>query len=96
MERFVALTSSNAARFYGMWPRKGALIAGSDADVVLVSPKGETSCGMGTCASALDYSIWEGRVLEGRIARVFKGGHEVVDENGIVCAERGSGRFLRR
>ena len=96
MDRFVDLTSARAARFYGMWPRKGALLAGSDADVVLVSPEGETVCGMDACASALDYSVWEGRVLSGRIERVFKGGREVVGEDGSVCAERGSGRFLRR
>ncbi len=95
MPSFVDLTSANAARFYGMWPRKGCIAAGADADLVLIDPRGTTVLGMGECASAINYSIYEGMELSGRIARVFKGGREVYDGK-RVCAEPGSGRFLAR
>lgn len=95
MERFVDLTSAAAARFYGMWPRKGCIAPGSDADLVLIDHAGTTTLGMGVSASAIDYSIYEGMELSGRITRVFKGGCEVYDGT-AVHAEPGSGSFLRR
>ncbi len=95
MPRFVDLTSANAARFYGMWPRKGCIAAGSDADLVLIDPAGTTTLGIDASASAIDYSIYEGMELSGRIVRVFKGGREVYDGE-RVSAEPGSGRFLAR
>ncbi|MBQ3339059.1 MAG: amidohydrolase family protein, partial [Atopobiaceae bacterium] len=95
MPAFVDLTSANAARFYGMWPRKGCIAPGSDADLVLIDPAGTTVLGMGESASAIDYSIYEGMEMSGRIARVFKGGRQVYDGE-RVCAEPGSGRFLAR
>ena len=95
LERFVDLTSTNAARFYGMWPNKGAILPGADADLVLIDPAGTTRLGIEASASAIDYSIYEGMELSGRIVRVFKGGREVYDGE-RVSAEPGSGRFLAR
>ena len=86
MPAFVDLTSANAARFYGMWPRKGCIAPGSDADLVLIDPADTTVLGMGESASAIDYSIYEGMEMSGRIARVFKGGRQVYDGE-RVCAE---------
>ena len=95
MQRFVDLTSANAARFYGMWPQKGCIVPGADADLVLIDPAGTTTLGIDASASAIDYSIYEGMELSGRIARVFKGGREVYDGE-HVSAEPGTGRFLAR
>ena len=95
MPAFVDLTSANAAHFYGMWPRKGCIAAGADADLVLIDPAGTTRLGIDASASAIDYSIYEGMEMSGRIARVFKGGRQVYDGE-RVCAEPGSGRFLAR
>lgn len=94
LEAFVRLTSANAAKFYGLYPRKGAIAVGSDADLVFFDPNGVREYGADMRAGASDYSIYEGLCLRGRCTRTIKGGRTVM-ENGVVYARRGDGRFLR-
>ena len=94
MRDFVRLTSENAARFYGLYPRKGCLAPGSDADIVLLSPIGETKAGVGQAQDAIDYTIYDGMAFAGRIDRVLKAGRTVFAD-GAVQAPRGSGVYLK-
>ena len=94
MDAFIRLTSTNAAKFYGLYPRKGSIAVGSDADLVFFDPEGSWTYGTDTQAGAADYSIYEGLRLRGRCTRTIKGGRTVM-ENGIVSAQKGGGRFLR-
>lgn len=93
MEAFVRMTSSNAAKFYGLYPQKGVIAVGSDADLAFFDPALSWTYTMEDVAGATDYSIFEGFPLRGRCTRTIKGG-EVVMENGVVTAKKGSGTFL--
>lgn len=94
MPAFVRMTSTNAAKFYGLYPRKGTIAPGSDADLAFFDPKaGEWTYGMEAVAGKTDYSIFEGFKLEGRCTCTIKGGR-VVMKDGIVDVEKGSGAYI--
>lgn len=93
MEDYVRLTSENAARFYHLYPRKGCLAPGSDADIVLISEDGETRIGNDYAKGNTDYTVYEGMTFQGRIETVIRRGHIVYDR-GKMDAPRGSGIFL--
>lgn len=65
LPEFVATTSSNAAKLFGLWPRKGALLPGSDADVVVLDPTARRTISAQTHWQAVDRNIWEGWVVQG-------------------------------
>lgn len=93
LERIVELTSYNAARLFGLYPRKGALEAGSDADLVVVDLDREVKVDLRTLNTVADFSPYEGYVARGWPAVTIKSG-EVVYEHGEVVAERALGRAL--
>lgn len=93
MKRFVELTSENAARFYHRYPQKGCIQPGSDADLVLITEKENTKIHVENRKSNLDYTIYEGKQLEGKIQIVIKSG-QTVYKNGKLNAEKGSGKYL--
>jgi dihydroorotase-like cyclic amidohydrolase len=93
LERVVELTSYNAARLFGLYPRKGALEVGSDADLVVVDPDREVRVHLAALHSVADYSPWEGAVVRGWPALTVAGG-DVVYADGEVVAERARGRVL--
>ena len=93
LERLVELTSYNAARLFGLYPQKGALEVGSDADLVIVDLDREMRVDLGALHSVVDYSPWDGAVVRGWPAVTVAGG-EVVYEKGDVVAERARGRVL--
>lgn len=95
IEQFVSVTATNAAKTMGLWPRKGTIAVGSDADLVLWDPDKEVVLDTSTTHSAADYCVYEGRAVKGYATTTVSRG-EVVMENGILSAEQGRGEFLPR
>jgi len=92
---FVALTSTNPARIFGLYPQKGSLIPGSDADIVLWDPDRTISYGVAHSHSRTDYNLYEGWQLKGFPIRVISRGMTIVN-NGIWYGKPGAGRFIHR
>jgi dihydropyrimidinase/dihydroorotase len=82
--------SENAARMYGIYPRKGAIAAGSDADLVVVDQDKELTLGQYRYRGRCDYSLWEGRKVKGAPMMTFLRGKLVMD-NGEVIGNKGFG-----
>jgi dihydroorotase-like cyclic amidohydrolase len=91
----VRIFSANAARIFGLYPRKGALRPGSDADVIVVDDQTERVVDPRALRSRSDFSVYEGRRLTGWPTHVVSRG-KVVLRDGEFVAERGWGRFLGR
>ena len=94
LQQLVALTSSNAARLFGLYPRKGALEVGSDADLVIVDPDRQVKVGLAALNSVIDFSPYEGYVAHGWVATTVAGG-EIVYDDGEIVDDR-PGRYLPR
>jgi dihydropyrimidinase len=93
--RFVAVLSTNQARIYGAYPRKGTLAPGADADIVLWDPELTLTATVENRHSNVDYTPYEGMEFHGGPAAVYvRGG--LVYRDGEVVGERGSGRFIER
>jgi dihydropyrimidinase len=95
LEQLVAITATNPAKLFGLYPAKGSLMVGADADVVIFDPNGETRLSVDSSPSLVDYSIYEGWRVAGAIRRVLSRGTVVVDD-GVVADRRGHGRFVAR
>jgi dihydropyrimidinase len=93
LNRFVALTATNHARLYGLYPKKGTIAIGSDADIAIWDPAKEVTVTWGMLHDNVGYTPYEGRHLHGWPVTVLSRGRVVVD-NGKLVAERGSGNFL--
>ena len=94
LPRFVDVTSANAAKIMGLYPRKGVIAPGSDADIVLIDPNIKKQLAREDFHIS-DYSIWEGFEIEGWPTTTILRGTVVV-ENGQLNATLGGGQFLRR
>jgi len=94
-QRFVELTAAAPARAFGLWPRKGTIAVGSDADLVIWDPERETRLAAATLHMRVDYNPYEGRVVRGGPAAVVSRG-EVIVERGEWKGAAGRGRFLKR
>jgi dihydropyrimidinase len=94
-ERLVALTSANPARIFGLWPRKGTIAVGSDADLVVWDPSATGVRSARTHHSRCDRNLYEGMPTRGAPARVIVGGR-VAFADGRLAVEPGAGRFLAR
>lgn len=95
LTRFVDLVSTNAAKIFGMYPRKGTLQPGSDADIVLFDPTVKHQLGIETSHSTCDYSIYQGMEVTGKVKTVLSRGKIIVD-NDQFLGESGDGQFIRR
>ncbi len=94
-EHFVRLVAANPARMMGLWPRKGSLQVGADADCVLWDPKAERVLTNAAAQHAIDYTPYEGRAVTGWPVMVLRRG-EVAMEGDVVTAAPGSGAWLPR
>ncbi len=92
---FVSLTSTNAARLFGLYPRKGTIAVGSDADLVVLDPQLRRTIDGRTMQSNADYSVYDGREVFGWPRFTVSRG-QIVLQDGQVTAEPGRGRWLRR
>lgn len=95
LSRFVELTATNPARLFGLYPRKGVLAAGSDADIVLWDPRARRTISARTHHMRVDYSLFEGMAVDGAPMGTWVRGAQVVDGERFT-GRAGSGQFLRR
>lgn len=94
-QQFVQLTSTNPAKIFGLFPRKGALLPGSDADIVIWNPERELTYGRSHSHHRTDYNLFEGWKLKGFPEKVFLRGHLIVDGERWL-GRAGGGKYLDR
>jgi dihydropyrimidinase len=95
LARWVELCSTTPARMFGLYPRKGVIAPGSDADIVVYDPKSTTRISVDTHHMNMDYSAWEGFEVAGRVDTVISRGTVVVRDREYV-GSKGHGRYLKR
>jgi dihydropyrimidinase len=95
LNRFVELTSTAAAKIFGLFPKKGTIAVGSDADIVIFDPNRGQTISAKTHHMRVDYSAYEGRKVQGVVETVLSRGNVIV-ENGVFKGKAGDGQFLRR
>jgi dihydropyrimidinase len=95
LARFVELTSANAARLFGLYPRKGAIAVGSDADLALWDPQKRTTIDGAAMHSRAGYSVYDGWTVQGWPRFVIRRG-QVVLADGHSLAQPGQGQWIRR
>src|SRR5438132_594625 len=95
LNAFVELTATAPARLFGLFPRKGTIAVGSDADIVLFDPNETWTIRGAEGHSRVDYTMFEGRAVTGRVKKVFLRGQLIVDGPEWLGKE-GMGEFLRR
>jgi dihydropyrimidinase len=93
--QFVAYNSTNPAKIFGLYPRKGALLAGSDADIVIWDPEKKVTYSVAYTHQRTDYNLYEGWELTGLPEKVFLRGKLIVDGEQWL-GKAGEGQFLRR
>jgi dihydropyrimidinase len=95
MNEFVAVTSANVAKILNIYPQKGAVVPGADADIVVWDPERSKTISAATQQSAIEYNVFEGQKVKGLPRFVLSRGKTVVDQNGVHTVE-GSGQFVAR
>ena len=95
VNRFVEITSTSAAKIFGLFPRKGTIAVGSDADIVIFDPNEEMTISAKTHHMNVDYSCYEGVKVRGVTKTVLSRGKVVIDE-GKYVGKPGNGAFLKR
>ncbi len=95
MNEFVAVTSTNIAKILNIYPQKGAILVGADADIVVWDPKREKTISAKTQQSAIDYNVFEGKHVVGLPRFTLSRGEVVIEENQVKTRE-GHGRFVSR
>ncbi|HEY3056952.1 MAG TPA: dihydropyrimidinase [Thermoanaerobaculia bacterium] len=95
VNRFVEITSTSPAKIFGLFPRKGTIAVGSDADIVIFDPKEEMTISAKTHHMNVDYSCYEGMRVKGVTKTVLSRGRVVIDE-GKYVGKPGQGQFLKR
>jgi len=95
LNRFVELTSTAAAKMFGLFPKKGTIAIGSDADVVIFDPEKKQTISAQTHHMNVDYSAYEGKTITGVVETVLSRGRVVIDK-GEYKGKQGDGQFLKR
>jgi dihydropyrimidinase len=95
LNRFVELTSTSPAKIFGLFPRKGTIAPGSDADIVVFDPNRTITLAAKTLHMKVDYNPYEGRRVTGATDTVLSRGRLVI-ENGKFVGKPGAGSFLKR
>ena len=95
VNRFVEITSTSQAKIFGLFPKKGTIAVGSDADIVIFDPNEEMTISAKTHHMNVDYSCYEGMRVKGVTKTVLSRGKVVIDE-GKYTGKAGDGRFLKR
>jgi dihydropyrimidinase len=95
MNEFVKVTSTNAAQIFNMYPQKGSISVGADADIVVWDPEASKTISAKTHHQKVDYNIFEGMTVKGCAAKTISRG-KVVWADGKLDVERGAGRYVDR
>ena len=95
LPQLVKYACANPARVAGLYPRKGVIEAGADADVVILDPEKEWTMTTGRMHGNADYTCYEGMKIKGAVDRVLLRGKTIVKE-GEFCGARGDGQYLKR
>src|ERR671938_353706 len=95
LNRFVELTSTAAAKMFGLFPRKGTIAVGSDADIVIFDPEKEQTISAKTHHMNVDYSAYEGKTIRGTVETVLSRGRACI-ETVEFKGKPGNGQFLKR
>ncbi len=95
INRFVELTSTSPAKIFGLFPRKGTIAPGSDADIVIFDPEKKVTLSSKTLHMKVDYNPYEGREVTGAAETVLSRGRVVIDRGRFV-GKPGAGSFLKR
>jgi dihydropyrimidinase len=95
LNRFVEVCSTTPAKMFGMYPKKGTIAIGSDADIIVFDPNGSHVISAETHHMFVDYSAYEGMEVEGKIETVMSRGRVLI-ENDTYVESKGHGQYLRR
>jgi dihydropyrimidinase len=95
LSRWVEICCTTPARMFGLHPRKGEIVPGADADVVIYDPLAKTHISVETHHMNMDHSAWEGYEIDGGVATVLSRGRVVV-RGGEYLGSKGHGRFVKR
>ena len=96
LARWVEVTSTNPAKMFGLYPRKGAVAPGSDADIVIYDPAAEQTISAATHHMAVDYSCYEGMRIKGKRGHGVLTGPQDHRRRRVTTGEPGHGRFVPR
>lgn len=95
LARWVETIATTPARMFGLYPKKGIIAPGSDADIVVYDPNGRTRISVETHHMNMDYSAWEGWEIDGKVDTVLSRG-EVISRDGEYTGRAGHGKFVKR
>lgn len=95
LNKYVEVASTNAAKIFGMFPKKGTIAIGSDADIIILDPKEKHTISVNTHHMNVDYSAYEGWELTGKVKTVLLRG-QVAIENNQCKVPKGYGKFVKR
>jgi len=95
LNRFVELTSTAAAKMFGLFPKKGTIAVGSEADLVVFDPEREQTISVKSHHMNVDYSAYEGKKIKGVVETVLSRGRVII-ENSAYHGKAGDGQFLKR
>ena len=95
LPRWVEVACTTPARMFGLYPQKGVIAPGSDADIVVYDPRATTEISVETHHMNLDHSAYEGTKIEGKVDTVLSRGRVVIEDD-AYRGEKGHGRYLRR
>jgi dihydropyrimidinase len=95
LNKFVDVTSTNAAKIFGLYPKKGCIAIGSDADILILDPEYKHTISAATHHMNVDYSCYEGWKVTGKVLTVLMRG-KVAIENNAIHIKPGFGNYLKR
>ncbi len=95
LERWVEVAATTPARLFGLYPKKGVIAPGSDADIVIYDPNAKQTLGVEMHHMAVDYSAYEGEKIDGKCEMVMSRGRIVI-EGGQYLGSKGQGSYVRR
>jgi dihydropyrimidinase len=94
VEQFVKVCSENVAKIFGIYPQKGALSPGSDADFIIVDPKREWAMSVESLKSSSDYCLFDGMNVKGKVIKTYVRG-ELIAEDGELVAKTPHGQYIK-